>query len=86
MGTSFAPVAETGTFRIEIPEFLVRAGAYTVNIQASHGTTAPEDFYDKVEGAASLRVHPGDYWRSGCANRPGSFALIPGVIRNGVHA
>lgn len=82
MGITFKPFGERGRVHIQIPQLLLRGGAYTLGLMASHATTAPENFYDGVQHAASLIVHPGDYWKSGCTNRPGAYSVQPATMSN----
>jgi lipopolysaccharide transport system ATP-binding protein len=82
MGTAFAPFQPTGTVKLSIPHFLVRAGHYHVSLFARHGTELDEDLYDRIYLAASLDVIAGDVWKSGRTNRPGPCAFIPASLHN----
>jgi lipopolysaccharide transport system ATP-binding protein len=81
MGVMFDHLATEGRLYIEIPRFLLRGGTYSLKLIASHLTTAPENLYDEIEGAATLRVLPGDFWKSGYSNRSGSYCVMDASMR-----
>jgi len=81
MGVMFDHLATEGRLYIEIPRFLLRGGTYSLKLIASHLTTAPENLYDAIEGAATLRVLPGDFWKSGYSNRSGSYCVMDASMR-----
>ena len=76
MGFSPSRVPGDGILIVTIPRLLLRAGSYSIGLQASEGTTAPEDFCDQIGQALSLHVLPGDFWSSGYVNRGGNYSLI----------
>ncbi len=82
MGTLFKPFTSQGCIRVFVPQLPLRGGTYSMQVQASHLTTGPESFYDRVEDAATLHVLPGDYWKSGYTNRAGSFCIVDARLSN----
>jgi lipopolysaccharide transport system ATP-binding protein len=80
MGVTFNRFPSTGKVRIRIPTLTLRGGDYALRLQASYGTTGPDDFCDIVENAAMLTVVPGDFWKSGYTNRPGGFGLVAATM------
>ena len=82
IGAVFAPFQPAGTVELSIPNFLIRAGHYTVSLFARNGTESEDDLYDRVYHATSLDVIAGDVWKSGCTSRPGPYTLIPASMHN----
>ena len=82
MGSKFNTFGSVGSISIKIPQLLLRGGHYSIQLLASHLTTAPDNFLDLIENASSLTVLPGDFWRSGHTNRSGAYCLIDARMTN----
>jgi homopolymeric O-antigen transport system ATP-binding protein len=78
MGSDFSVFKNKNTIELEIPNLFIRAGVYTLRVQIGVGTRK-EDHYDTIEEAASLQILSGKVWEHGLLNRPGNYAILPGV-------
>jgi lipopolysaccharide transport system ATP-binding protein len=76
MGVQFPSLSGEGTMAVEIPQFLLRGAIYTMKLIASYAPISPDNFCDVVEGAATLCVLPGDFWKSGRTNRSGTYPVM----------
>ncbi len=81
MGITFPHVTkEKGSFYLEIPKLMLRAGRYNLRLLAMEGDTNPESFLDEIGNAFTLDVIGADYWKSGKTMRPGETAFVDGRI------
>ncbi|OEY71667.1 ABC transporter ATP-binding protein [Salegentibacter salarius] len=78
MGVDFAMLAEQDYFFLRVPNLLLRADKYNIRVFLSEIDTRKENFLDVVENVYSLRILPGDIWKTGKINRAGNSAIIPG--------
>ena len=69
-----------GSFFLEIPELNMRPNAYSMYVQLSLGTTAPEDFCDAIHSALILNVTNDCFFIEGTNLQPnrGYTALLQG--------
>jgi len=72
----FNDIEGNGTFTLEIPSFIIRAGTYLINIWCSHGGVELYNVLDHIEGAKRITILAGDYWQNGAKNFDGSYAII----------
>ncbi|MCR4847946.1 MAG: ABC transporter ATP-binding protein [Bacteroidales bacterium] len=70
----------SGSFFLEIPALNMRPNAYSMYVQLSLGTTAPEDFCDAIHSAFILNVMNDSFFLEGVNIRPnrGYTALLQG--------
>jgi lipopolysaccharide transport system ATP-binding protein len=69
----------TDHFRLDIPHLALRAGSYSVWLFASHGSTAPSDFCDMIDHAATINILPIDFWVPGKMIRSRNTAFFSGM-------
>lgn len=81
MGVQFERISGTeGSFVLEIPKLLLRAGRYQIRLLSMYGDTRPENFLDHIESATYLEVLSTDYWNSGKNLREGTVSLMEGKL------
>ena len=78
MGKNFSFLQNNGTLNLNIPEFLLRGGQYSVRLFASYNGSSEESVCDNIENAIRLTVISSDLWNSGQTIRPGNYAVLKG--------
>lgn len=82
MGPAFRPFDREGELTIHIPRMTLRGGNYRLKLWASQRDTALANLYDCIEDAATIQILAGDFWRTGNANRVGSYCVIEASMQN----
>ena len=65
---------------LTIPKLGLRPGSYNIWLLSTYETTAPENFADSIENAATVQVLQNDIWSSGKLIREGNRAFFYGTF------
>jgi lipopolysaccharide transport system ATP-binding protein len=79
IGTNFAKLLNSNSFKLKIPNLYLRGGIYSLRIVITEGSTRPEDFIDIIDNVAKIEVLQGDIFGIGRANRKLNQVILPGL-------
>ena len=81
MNLEMDPIEGEGEFVIRFPQVLLRGAIYNFRLRINGGgNTSQDTIMDQIDNAISLHVIPGDIWKTGKTNKPGSLAILPAEI------